>query len=145
MINTACQSRGGGSVRKKSTGHWQTRNCSYLDTFLRLINLNYTITIIATSITGSNAMVVASVRANRRAPSPPCGSRCLGLIPSQRPECIELLLNLQEGYSSCVQPPATFRHARTFLDKVFQTSGNCSLLSYIAEQQMLQAVHECLV
>lgn len=86
------------------------------------------------SFTGSNAMVFP-VRTNRRAPCLPCasGSRCLGLIPIQRPECIELLFNFNQIRASCFQPPATFRQARTFLDKLIQTSGNFSLLSYVCE------------
>jgi hypothetical protein len=99
--------------------------------------------------TGStnNALKVAAVRTNSRAPTrrSPYGSRFLGVIPSQGPEGIELLLNLQQIRSSCIQPRAALCQARAFLNKLFQASGYFSLLSYAAEQQILQFVHEHLV
>lgn len=95
--------------------------------------------------TYSTAMVTAR-SINRRAPSPPCtGSQRLGAIPSQGPEGIELLLDLQEVRSSRFQGTSMRSQARTLLDKLFQTSRSCILLIDVAEQQILQVIHERLV
>jgi len=84
--------------------------------------------------------MIVAISTNRRAPNPPqvCGSRCLGEIP----EGIELLLNLYEVHSSCFEPTSTFRQTGALLHKLFQTSRSRSLLSYVAEQQILQAIQK---